>query len=195
MSQPARERLVNSAIELFRQKGIAGTPIQEIIDHSGAGRGSMYTHFPGGKADLAEEAIRTAGAASIEMIAMMTAEHDPVAALGLFVDFWRDSLRDSGYTDGCPILPGALQDDQSPAARTAAGQIFQEWQDRLADTMCRHGADPDRARTAATLAVAAIEGAVALARAQHSTTPIDHVETELLRLARDLLPKPEADRT
>lgn len=61
MGTDSRERMVRSAAFLFRERGYSGTGFRDVIAHSGAPRGSIYHHFPGGKAQLAEEAVRYAG--------------------------------------------------------------------------------------------------------------------------------------
>ena len=55
-----RTRMIVSATELFREHGYSGTGFRDVVEHSGAPRGSIYHHFPGGKAELAEEAVRMA---------------------------------------------------------------------------------------------------------------------------------------
>ena len=52
-----RRRMIQSAALLFRRQGIEGTSFSDVLEHSGAPRGSIYHHFPEGKAQLAEEAI------------------------------------------------------------------------------------------------------------------------------------------
>src|SRR3712207_8589123 len=48
---------------LFRssERGVQGTSFADVLEHSGAPRGSIYHHFGGGKTQLAEEATRWAG--------------------------------------------------------------------------------------------------------------------------------------
>ena len=48
-----RDRLVTAATRLFRQRGYDGTGVAEILAAAGVPKGSLYHHFPDGKADLA----------------------------------------------------------------------------------------------------------------------------------------------
>lgn len=48
-----RDRLVQAATRLFRQRGYEGTGLTEILTEAGVPKGSLYHHFPEGKADLA----------------------------------------------------------------------------------------------------------------------------------------------
>jgi TetR/AcrR family transcriptional regulator, lmrAB and yxaGH operons repressor len=48
-----KDRLVFAATRLFRQRGYDGTGLAEILAEAGVPKGSLYHHFPDGKADLA----------------------------------------------------------------------------------------------------------------------------------------------
>ena len=54
---PTRERLIRAGVELFQTKGYHGVGIVEILQAAGAPKGSFYHHFPGGKEQLAVEAL------------------------------------------------------------------------------------------------------------------------------------------
>ncbi len=58
----SRAAFVNTAARLMRRQGYAGTGLNEIVARSGAPRGSLYFHFPGGKEQLAATALAQAGA-------------------------------------------------------------------------------------------------------------------------------------
>jgi AcrR family transcriptional regulator len=48
----ARERILESAYELFSRRGIRGVGIAEVIEHAGVAKATLYRHFPS-KDDLA----------------------------------------------------------------------------------------------------------------------------------------------
>src|SRR5438046_641573 len=98
----ARIRMIQSAALLFRERGIEGTAFADVLEHSGAPRGSVYHHFPGGKLQLAEEATRYAGDFIAAGLAASLHQSDPIAALDTFTNTWIGILRDSGYQAGCP---------------------------------------------------------------------------------------------
>ncbi len=52
-----RERMVRSAALLIRERGAHPTAIADVLEHSGAPRGSAYHYFPGGRTQLLCEAI------------------------------------------------------------------------------------------------------------------------------------------
>ena len=43
--------------DLFRRQGYAGTGLNDIVELSGAPKGSLYHYFPDGKASIAEAAV------------------------------------------------------------------------------------------------------------------------------------------
>jgi AcrR family transcriptional regulator len=183
MKTHPRERMIRSAVVLFRERGIDGTSFSDVLAHSGAPRGSIYHHFPGGKTQLVEETTRYAGEFIAAGLARALEDGEPAAAVRSFAASWRAGLDDTDFTAGCPIVAAALEGDRTPAARDAAATAFERWEGLLAGGFERHGVEPDRARALATLSIASIEGAVVLARAQRSPEPLERVAGELERLA------------
>lgn len=183
MSESPRERMINSALVLMGQQGIEATSFSQVLEHSGAPRGSIYHHFPGGKAQLIEEATRYAGDIVVTLLTEAAEQHDdPVAAVDAIVDFWRTVLYDSDFAAGCPVLAATLENGHSPAAREAAADAFQRWQRLSVDILGRAGVPEERGRSLAAIAVSAVEGAVILARAERSNTPLELAAEELRTL-------------
>ena len=58
-SMPTRERLVVAMGELLRRQGYGATTVKQLTEAAGATMGSLYHHFPGGKAELVSECVRT----------------------------------------------------------------------------------------------------------------------------------------
>jgi AcrR family transcriptional regulator len=59
---PARERILRAAIRLFQQRGYHGAGLSEILADAEAPRGSLFHHFPNGKAQLGVAAIESVAA-------------------------------------------------------------------------------------------------------------------------------------
>jgi TetR/AcrR family transcriptional regulator, lmrAB and yxaGH operons repressor len=171
--------MIRSAALLMRERGVDATSFSEVLSRSGAPRGSIYHHFPRGKAQLIEEATRYAGEFTASGLAAALAQDDPVAAVRVFATGWIAILRESKFGAGCPILAASLEGERSPAARDAAAAAFTRWEELLASALEPHGLAPARARSVATLAISAIEGAVVLARATRSAAPLERVADEL----------------
>jgi AcrR family transcriptional regulator len=182
MSVNSRQRMIQSAVLLMRERGVEATSFSDVLQHSGSPRGSIYHHFPGGKAQLIEEATRYAGDYMTTGLASALAASDPASALETCAAFWRGVLRDSGCASGCPIVAATV--DGSAGALDAAAAAFARWEALLSDALEHDGIDPESARTQSTLMIAAIEGAVILSRAQRSSAPLERVADELVRQTR-----------
>jgi AcrR family transcriptional regulator len=176
MRTGSRQRMVQSTALLFSQFGFSGTGFSDVLGHSGAPRGSIHDYFPGGKTQLAREAVDYA--ASV-VAASAAGEGDPLGVLRTFVTGWRRTLRSSDFRAGCPVLAVAVEAHAGPELADAAAAAFARWEDLLAAAMRRSGIPRGRASRLATLSVAAIEGAIVLCRARRDTSPLDRVEREL----------------
>lgn len=182
--------MIESAAVLFRERGVASTSFADVLEHSGAPRGSLYHHFPGGKTQLAEESTRYAGEFILAGIVAALTEHDPARAIAAFQAHWINVLRRSNFAAGCVIVAATLEGEREPTVRDAAGLAFTEWERVLEDALHDAGIPLRRAASIATLAIASIEGAIILARAQRSTRPLERVNFELERLLTEALPEP-----
>lgn len=181
-----KQRMRDSAITLLRERGAAGVTIDAVLAHSGAPRGSVYHHFPGGRQELILEAARDAGEFISGIVESSAAEGDPRATLRRFVRFWKHTLAETDYLAGCPIVALALDSQHSDeTAAELVRELFARWQHSLREQLRANGFDKQRAHRLATLTVAAIEGAVLLCRAHREDTALDDVAAELGALLPD----------
>jgi TetR/AcrR family transcriptional regulator, lmrAB and yxaGH operons repressor len=51
-----RTRMIDAALDSLRHRGVSGMSFTEVLERSGAARGAIYHHFPGGKNQLVAEA-------------------------------------------------------------------------------------------------------------------------------------------
>ena len=56
----SRQRLVAGAADMMRRRGLNATSVRELAKHAQAPLGSTYHYFPGGKYQLAAEAVQWA---------------------------------------------------------------------------------------------------------------------------------------
>jgi AcrR family transcriptional regulator len=171
--------MIQSAALLFRENGYSGTGLRDVIEHSGAPRGSIYHHFPGGKEQLAADTVEWARAVIERRIARAVEHKDPVTALGVFVDIWREVLEESNFRAGCPIVAVAAEANAGTTATAAAAAAFARWQDLIGHALLGAGVGRTDARRLATLVVAGIEGAILMCRARHDIRPLRDVHRAL----------------
>ena len=181
-----RSRMIHAAAELFRQRGYHATTFSDVVRDSGAPRGSTYFHFPGGKAELAREAIARAGD-EIEEMVDQAARHadDPGSLVRALAQIMASRLERSGYQSGCAIATMVLElaprDEEFSADFDS---VFARWRAALITRFEPLGLGPDRAAALAGLTISAIEGALILSRAARSTEPFK-TTTEALISAID----------
>jgi AcrR family transcriptional regulator len=179
ITSDSRNKMIQSAALLFREHGYSGTGFRDVIEHSGAPRGSIYHHFPGGKEQLAADTVAWAAAVVERRINRAAQNGDPIIALGLFVEAWREVLEDSNFRAGCPVVAVAAEADAGSTATSAAAAAFVRWQDLIARALLDAGVGRTDARRLATLVVAAIEGAILLCRARRDIRPLRDVHRAL----------------
>ncbi|WP_433329045.1 TetR/AcrR family transcriptional regulator [Spirillospora sp. CA-294931] len=168
----AREKFVRTAARLFQEQGYSATGLTQIIEASGAPKGSFYFHFPEGKEQLAVEAVTVAGTTGEALLRELAASTpDPADFVRAYAAGQARTLERSGYRQGCPIATITLEmaADSEPIRR-AADHALASWTQVLADVLRTAGhPSPD---ALARHAIAAIEGALLLARARHSPEPL-----------------------
>ncbi|MGW6377827.1 TetR/AcrR family transcriptional regulator [Rhodococcus sp. NPDC055112] len=182
MTTSPRDRLIAGTIALVRERGVAGTGITDLLARSDTARRSIYQNFPRGKAQLIEESTRAAGRLMSSVIAESTTTDGPTDSLVAFIQMWKDTLVASDFTAGCPIVAAALGGPEAPLAPAVAAEVFDDWSNLLAGQLERTGVDASTARSLATTAVCAIEGATIVSISSRSVRPLDQVGVHLAEL-------------
>ena len=166
----SRERIVERAAELFAERGIAATTVDEVLAAAGAGKGQFYHYFRS-RDELAAAAV---GFRCAQVVAGLTQALGAVSSLagleqalaGFVAGFEQAGL------PGCPI--GTLATEvagRNEDARLQAAAGFDAWERLLADgleRMRQRGelrADASPAVLATGL-LASIEGGMVLSQAR-----------------------------
>ena len=153
----------------------------DAIADAGASRGSLYHYFPGGKAQLIEEA--TAAACQEYGVAFSLVETmDAADAIPALVDYWRAQVEVTDYSAGCPVAAAALSGGETESARRVAGAGFTAWTASIEKMLLTSRVSESRAGNLASVILSAIEGAVIVGLAQRSIEPIEQAAEELLRI-------------
>lgn len=174
--------MVTGAADLIGRRGVAATSFGAVLEQSGAPRGSIYHHFPGGKSQLVVEAVEFAGDYLSDRIDSVSGSvGDTIAGIG---DIWRQLLLANDFEWSCPVLAAGTSRTVEPDAADAAAAIFDRWRALIVRRLIDEGIDPARAPALANLMVAAIQGAVGICRSTRSVEPLDEVVAELQMLAR-----------
>jgi TetR/AcrR family transcriptional repressor of lmrAB and yxaGH operons len=167
-----RRRLLDTAAELFQTQGYHATGLSQLLSAGDAPKGSLYFHFPGGKEQLAAEAVTLSGVRTSEQLAALAAAApDAPTAVELIVEALAEELSASGFRRGCPIATVGLDAaDESEPIRTACADGYLSWQSAVTEYLAAQGID--NAAELATVIIASIEGGLLLAKIQHDLAPL-----------------------
>jgi TetR/AcrR family transcriptional repressor of lmrAB and yxaGH operons len=187
----AKDVMLQAAVRLFRQRGFEGVGVAELLEASGAPRGSLYFHFPGGKTQIVQEAIASAGERVIERLRLRASvSPTPEDYIDGTFHAWAQDLQKSEFRNGCLVAIAALEGaSHAPEITAAAQRVFVLWEKEIADVARRWGLDDDDASSFATALMGAIEGAIVLARTRRSVQPFDDGARAMKALVSTLLPR------
>jgi TetR/AcrR family transcriptional repressor of lmrAB and yxaGH operons len=184
-----RAKLVDATGELLRRQGYHATGLADIVAESGAPRGSLYFHFPGGKDELARAALEAEGArwrARIGEVVAAAADLD--GAIAAIIELLGDDLEASRFQHGCPVAAVALE-STSEAVREAVAAHYAAWRRAIAAHLADAGVAAAPARQLAVVALSAIEGALLLARVERSRAPLVTVGAALRAMVAAIAPR------
>src|SRR3974390_1855070 len=86
-----RDRMVRSAAQLIRTKGVSGAGLREVVTEAEAPRGSLQHYFPDGKDQLVSEALVWMGAVAgrrVDRVLTSLENPTPSALFAGIVDLW-----------------------------------------------------------------------------------------------------------
>jgi TetR/AcrR family transcriptional regulator, lmrAB and yxaGH operons repressor len=185
MARDSRAGMVRSAAGLIGAHGVSATSFSDVLADSGAPRGSIYHHFPAGKEQLTEEAVRWTAERVLAHQRTCPAT-SPAEVLDWFVDMWRQVVLASGGAAGCVVAGVAVDTDAAAdAVMSVVRSAFRSWVGLLVEQFQAAGVAADRAEALAVATLAGMEGALILCRAERDVAPLDAVAGQLARLLAD----------
>jgi TetR/AcrR family transcriptional repressor of lmrAB and yxaGH operons len=169
-----RERVLRTAAALFRSQGYHATGLNQVLAEGGAPKGSLYFHFPGGKEQLAVESLAlSANEFGQELVR--------IDSLDAALELLGAQLVESDFRDGCPIATVALDAAaESEQIRQACDNAYTSWERVIAHFLAQQGISD--AAGLATTVLAAIEGALLLAKTRRDIAPLRQVGAHLTTL-------------
>lgn len=169
-----RQRIIDATAQLMQAQGFHATGLNQIIQQSGAPKGSLYFHFPAGKEAIAVAAMEQSGRQLTALLEGLLATGVPVRAmLPTLWQHFMDELANSDFRKGCPIATLTLEAaGDYPAIQACSDTIYRQWQGAVSTALQRDGHSLDQADQHANALLALLEGALILARARRSLTPL-----------------------
>ncbi|MFI8372050.1 TetR/AcrR family transcriptional regulator [Streptomyces sp. NPDC085466] len=196
MQTSTRDRIVVAAARLLQRQGYVGTGIKQIAQESQATLGSVYHFFPGGKEAVAVAAIRHSSEEFATLLReALDSDDDPAEAVLACTRRLAEELRESGWTDGCPVTAAALETlGTDSEIQQACADALRSWEGLVRDKLLRCGWPAQDAGELAVTVLSALEGAEVTAQVNRSEDPLHVTGRQLARLVRSygIQPAPAA---
>lgn len=156
-----REAILTAAIILFRRKGYFGCGIGDILEMSGAPKGSLYHHFPNGKEQLAVESVEQI-TISIERLLdgnKNAPTSDVIQALGENIAEWMKESASPEEAETCAFIASiAAVGEFVPSVSAACKDAYLHISAMLTERLKTEGWDDVEARNTALMVVSILEG-------------------------------------
>ena len=177
VSTDTKQRMVETAVRLFRTQGYAATSWRGLVAESGTPWGSVQHHFPGGKQELALAALTAGGDVALGAIRIGFEKHDNA---GEAIAWWFGKaqllLERSDYAEGCPIAMLSLHSGD-PVVAQASRDALLRWRSALAAKLDERGYDDSDALALSVLTT--LEGALVLSKGLRSSEPLQLAAREM----------------
>ena len=190
MAADTHARMIEAAIESLRRRGVAGMSFTDVLNASGAARGAIYHHFPGGKAQLVAAAAERNGRDVRARFASLPAA-SPQHVVAAFLAAVRPVVEASTAGAGCAVAAVAIGSDgsndgsnDSGASQLAAAHAFTSWIEALASRLAAAGLAAGEATDLAATLITLLEGAHILCRAVGTLEPFDQAARAATGLIR-----------
>jgi AcrR family transcriptional regulator len=179
----AKDKMIEAAIELMRRSGFSGAGINEIVKESGAPKGSMYHFFPGGKRQIASEALAVYAQRVLAVFdeSLSSAKRPGEKIKALFRAF-EQRLERTDYRQSCAVGAVSLDlEEDLEVVRLAAVGAFSAWLELISKHF--RMANLRRRQSFAGLVLTAIEGGYIRGRAERSSRPFREAAVWLAEIA------------
>jgi TetR/AcrR family transcriptional repressor of lmrAB and yxaGH operons len=169
-----RQRMLETAAELFHTQGYHATGLNQLVNAGGAPKGSLYFHFPGGKEQIAAEALRVSSAQLRDVLrTLVVRAPDAASGIEAVVNALAQSLLGSDFQRGCPLATVALDTaSKSELIRRSCADGYDSWHEVLAEYLVTQGLSSEKAADLAMVVLASIEGGVLLAKTKKDIAPL-----------------------
>lgn len=159
-----RRRIVSAASAAFRERGVEGMGLDEIMRRAGLTHGGFYAHFRD-KSELVAEACAAAFSAAVINLDRIAAQPTPAKRARLLIDSYLSARHRDNRGSGCLIVAvGADMARLAGSARDGFSLGFERHLARL-EAVLRLSPDPDENHDRVTHLMSALVGALIFARA------------------------------
>lgn len=180
----SRDKLLDAASMLFRKQGYNATSLSQITELSNSPRGSVYYYFPGGKEQLAKEAIKETGERIKNYINETLSQHES-PALGINAYIKRIAERLEQTDERTTISLVAMSSEvwsTNETLRQVCEEVYHEWEEVYIQSLVDSGYEKEQAKCLGTAIQSLIEGAYTLSITKRNTQPLYIAGETVLKL-------------
>jgi len=181
--QATRSRIISAASAAFRERGVEGTGVDEVMRRAGLTHGGFYAHFRD-KSELVAEACAEAFDAAVSNLDRIAAQPTAAKRARVLIDSYLSTHHRDNRGSGCLVVAvGADMARLSGPARAGYARGFVRHIDRLCDAL-RLARDPDENRDRVTHLMSSLVGALIFARATDDPVRSDALLSSSRRMLR-----------
>lgn len=171
-----KDRLIRTASDLFRQRGYAGVGVAEILSAANAPKGSLYHHFPNGKADLAMASATWASDGMLRLIAASFEDAERFEDGARTLCYKLAKLFDkAGNWDSCPVSTTLFDGPENTEFHAHSAHLLEGWITEVAHHAARLGAKPETAQQMSDHFFVLLQGGWNLARLRKDANALRHL--------------------
>ncbi len=166
--------MIKATAKLLQTKGYIGTGMNDIIQLSGAPKGSIYYHFPQGKEQLAIEAVNWTREMVTKYIKeKLTLYKDPVQAIQQFIMESAERFEKDNYFFGVPITALVLETSSiSENLRKSCEEVFETWGNEFSNLLIANGYESEEASEIGMIINTMIQGAFVISLSRKDSTAL-----------------------
>lgn len=179
--QDTKDMILQSATRLFQRQGYNGTGLNQIIEESGAPKGSIYYHFPNGKEEIALEAISVMRKFVLEGAEKdLFGKNSAIEAFEFYVNNIAAVFDMKDCVEGLSIgLIASETASTHEKLRHACEMVFKEWQSLYAFILEQYGCEKEKAEELGVTIAAMIEGGCLLSVTYQNGDPLRMIAKQL----------------
>jgi TetR/AcrR family transcriptional regulator, lmrAB and yxaGH operons repressor len=174
----SKQTYVPTLLKLFRQFGYEGVTISKISQATGLGKASLYHHFPGGKAEMAEAALTQVNLwLETDILSILRNNEKPIDR---FQAMCAETSR--FFNEGqnsCLWAVLVLEAASDDLFQTQIRWAFSQWIEAISNVLIAAELDRTLAKQRSEDAIIAIQGALILCHGLKEFAPFDRVLKQL----------------
>jgi TetR/AcrR family transcriptional regulator, lmrAB and yxaGH operons repressor len=172
----SKQTYVPTLLQLFRQFGYEGVTLSKIAQATGLGKASLYHHFPGGKAQMAEAALAEVNQWLETNILPILLGEEPQMPIDKFTDMCMEVNRFfNGGQNSCLWAVLVMERSSDDLFHAQIRRAFLRWIEAIAIVLIAAGLDENLAKQRGEDAVIAIQGALILCHGLRDFGTFDRV--------------------